>query len=195
MRSGLLSMDEVEERRQSSVLLEVLPVLREALVTVADAAQHIMVVSDADGRVLWREGSAAVLRKADRLGFELGADWSEETVGTNGVGTPLVTRRPVQVFSAEHFVRVAAHLDVHGGTDHGPARRAADRRRRRERPPGDDATRRRSRSSGRSRSWRRRGCGSGMRRRSTGCGPSRRRSSRGSAAGRSPWTSRAGRRR
>jgi hypothetical protein len=79
-------------------------VLREALVSVADAAQHIMVVSDADGRILWREGSAAVLHKADRLGFELGADWAEETVGTNGVGTPLVTRRPVQVFSAEHFV-------------------------------------------------------------------------------------------
>lgn len=104
VRSGLLSVEEVEERRQSSGLLEVLPVLREALVTVADAAQHIMVVSDAEGRVLWREGNAAVLHKADRIGFELGADWAEETVGTNGVGTPLVTRRPVQVFSAEHFV-------------------------------------------------------------------------------------------
>ena len=104
VRSGLLNVEEIEERRQASPLLEILPVLREALVTVADAAHHIMVVSDADGRILWREGNAAVLHKADRLGFELGADWAEETVGTNGVGTPLVARRPVQVFSAEHFV-------------------------------------------------------------------------------------------
>ncbi|MFF8640864.1 GAF domain-containing protein [Streptomyces sp. NPDC015345] len=105
VRSRLLDEEELEERRRASPLLPVLPVLRDALVTVADAAQHIMVVCDADGRVLWREGSSSVLRKADALGFEPGADWSEGVVGTNGVGTPLVVRRPVQVFSAEHFVR------------------------------------------------------------------------------------------
>ncbi|MFI7011122.1 GAF domain-containing protein [Streptomyces sp. NPDC050145] len=105
VRRGLLGVDEVEERRQASPLLPVLPVLREALVTVAEAAQHIMVVSDADGRILWREGHPTVLRMGDRLGFEVGAHWAEDVVGTNGVGTPLVTRRPVQVFSAEHFVR------------------------------------------------------------------------------------------
>ncbi|MGY0019484.1 GAF domain-containing protein [Streptomyces sp. YJ-C3] len=105
VRSGLLSVDEVEERRQSSPLLPVLPMLREALVSVAEAAQHIMVISDADGRILWREGHPGVLRRGDRLGFEVGALWAEDVVGTNGVGTPLVTRRPVQVFSAEHFVR------------------------------------------------------------------------------------------
>ncbi len=104
-RSPLLGEEELEERRRASPLREILPVLRDALVSVADAAQHIMVVCDAEGRVLWREGSAAVLRKADSLGFEPGADWSESVVGTNGLGTPLVVRRPVQVFSAEHFVR------------------------------------------------------------------------------------------
>ncbi|SDJ61569.1 GAF domain-containing protein [Streptomyces indicus] len=105
VRNGLLSREELEERRRSSGLAEVLPELRRGLVSIADAAQHIMVVADTEGRVLWREGSSAVLRMADGHGFELGADWTEATVGTNGVGTPLITRRPVQVFSAEHFVR------------------------------------------------------------------------------------------
>ncbi|MFG2721905.1 GAF domain-containing protein [Streptomyces sp. NPDC048416] len=104
---GLLPAAEVERRRRHSPLTQALPVLRDALVSVADAAQHIMVVSDAEGRLLWREGHPAVLKLADALGFEVGADWSEPAVGTNGVGTPLVTGRPVQVFSAEHFV--AAH--------------------------------------------------------------------------------------
>ncbi|WP_460106218.1 helix-turn-helix domain-containing protein [Streptomyces sp. YKOK-J1] len=104
-RSGLLSADEVRRRREESPLRHVLPVLREGLLSVADVAQHIMVVADAEGRVLWREGSPGVLRKADGLGFELGADWREDVVGTNGVGTPAVVRRPVQVFAAEHFVR------------------------------------------------------------------------------------------
>ncbi|MFI0087114.1 GAF domain-containing protein [Streptomyces bobili] len=104
-RARLLSPDEVRRRREESPLRDVLPVLREGLLSVADVARHIMVVADEDGRVLWREGCPTVLRKADGIGFELGADWREDVVGTNGVGTPAVVRRPVQVFAAEHFVR------------------------------------------------------------------------------------------
>ncbi|MDH6699697.1 helix-turn-helix domain-containing protein [Streptomyces sp. MAA16] len=107
-RPGLLSEQEVRGRRESSELRHVLPLLREELLTVADAARHIMAVADADGRVLWREGSGPVLRRADALGFEVGADWSEEVVGTNGVGTPVVVREPVQVFASEHFARSQA---------------------------------------------------------------------------------------
>lgn len=105
VRAGLLTSDEVRRRREESPLREVLPVLREGLLSVADVAHHIMVVADGEGRVLWREGCGPVLRKADGLGFELGADWGEAVVGTNGVGTPAVVRRPVQVFASEHFVR------------------------------------------------------------------------------------------
>ncbi|MFJ9706728.1 GAF domain-containing protein [Streptomyces sp. NPDC101234] len=113
-RSGLLSADEVRRRREESPLRDVLPVLREGLLSVADVTRHIMVVADADGRVLWREGSSPVLRKADGLGFELGADWREDVVGTNGIGTPAVVRRPVQVFAAEHFVRSHASWTCSG---------------------------------------------------------------------------------
>ncbi|MEU6097227.1 GAF domain-containing protein [Streptomyces sp. NPDC047079] len=105
VRAAPLSPGEIERRRRDSPLRHVLPVLREGLLSVANVAQHIMVVADADGRVLWREGSPSVLRRADGLGFEPGADWGEGVVGTNGVGTPAVTRRPVQVFASEHFVR------------------------------------------------------------------------------------------
>ncbi|MFJ4006345.1 GAF domain-containing protein [Streptomyces sp. NPDC090023] len=105
VRSGLLTAEEVRHRREESPLRHVLPVLREGLLSVADAARHIMVVADAESRVLWREGSPSVLRRADGIGFEVGADWREEVVGTNGVGTPAVVRRPVQVFAAEHFAR------------------------------------------------------------------------------------------
>ncbi|MFB7182956.1 GAF domain-containing protein [Streptomyces sp. NPDC056257] len=108
-RSRMLSSAETEERRHGSPLREVLPVLREGLLPALDEALHIMVVADADGRLLWREGHSSILRKADRLGFSVGADWDEAVVGTNGVGTALVARRPVQVFSAEHFV--SSHHD------------------------------------------------------------------------------------
>ncbi|MEU1311265.1 GAF domain-containing protein [Streptomyces cinnamoneus] len=101
----LISPEEVEHRRHSSPLAELLPQLREGLRDAADAVRHLIAVADTDGRVLWREGGQGVRRSADRLGFEVGASWTEELVGTNGIGLALVERRPVQVHSAEHFVR------------------------------------------------------------------------------------------
>src|SRR6478672_613582 len=64
-----------------------------------------MVVSDADGMILWRAGSAKVRRRADAVGFADGAMWTETTVGTNAIGTAMVEQAPVQLFSAEHFSR------------------------------------------------------------------------------------------
>ncbi len=111
---GLLAPDEVRRRRAESPLREVVPVLRAGLLPAADDARHIMIVADGEGRVLWREGCSPVLRKADEVGLGLGADLSEEVAGTNGVGTPAVERRPVQVFAGEHFVRSLTHLTCAG---------------------------------------------------------------------------------
>lgn len=101
-----LSTDEIEYRRGAGPIRTVLPALREGLVPIADAALHLMVVTDAEGRVLWRDGSLAVRRSADRVGFAEGASWAEESVGTNAIGTALITRAPLQVHSTEHFVRL-----------------------------------------------------------------------------------------
>jgi hypothetical protein len=46
-----------------------------------------------------------VLRRADRLGFSEGADWSEAGIGTSANSEALVTGPPVQLVSAEHLVR------------------------------------------------------------------------------------------
>ncbi len=96
---------EVEQRRVASMLHRVLPELRAALTSVAEDARHIMVITDADGVLLWREGSTHVRRRADALGFTEGANWSEGTVGSNAIGTALAEAAPVQMFAAEHFVR------------------------------------------------------------------------------------------
>ncbi len=101
----VLTVEELEGRRRTSRLAEALPTLRGGLISLAEQAAHIMVIVDAGGHVLWRDGSAAVRRRADGLGFVEGAGWQEEAVGTNAIGTALVTRRPVQVYAAEHYVR------------------------------------------------------------------------------------------
>lgn len=100
------SSGEVEQRRATCGLTEdALLALRTGLVPAAQSAGHIVVIVDVDGRVLWRDGHPTVFRRADRLGFVEGASWAENAVGTNAIGTALVEDRPVQVHSAEHFVR------------------------------------------------------------------------------------------
>ncbi|MBT2491611.1 GAF domain-containing protein [Streptomyces sp. ISL-96] len=103
--SDLLPVGELEHRRRATALGELLPSLSQGLIAVVQASQQIMVVTDEEGRVLWRDGDRGVMRKADGICLEAGAAWSEDTTGTNGIGTALELRRPVQVHSAEHFVR------------------------------------------------------------------------------------------
>lgn len=97
--------DVLESLREDHPLRAVLPVLRQTLTTIADEASHIMIVTDAQGLILWREGAADVRRQADRIALSEGAIWSEDAIGTNGMGTALAADQPVQIHSAEHLVR------------------------------------------------------------------------------------------
>jgi hypothetical protein len=97
--------DELAEVRAAHPLAVVLPMLRQTLVSIADEAEHIMIVTDADGHILWREGEPGVRRQADRVLLTEGVRWSEDVIGTNAMGTVLATGEPVQVYSAEHLVR------------------------------------------------------------------------------------------
>ncbi|MEQ0560502.1 GAF domain-containing protein [Amycolatopsis sp. NEAU-NG30] len=91
--------------REAHPLAPVLPVLRQMLVSIADDAEHVMIVTDADGLILWREGAAGQLLRGDRVGLTEGTRWSEAAIGTNAMGTALATGEPVQIYSAEHLVR------------------------------------------------------------------------------------------
>lgn len=96
---------DVLELRREHRLQQVMPALHDLLADDSSSGRHLLVLTDARGEVLWRVGSPDVLRRADRLEFSEGADWSEAGIGTNAISEALVTGRPVQLFSAEHLVR------------------------------------------------------------------------------------------
>lgn len=96
---------ELDDLRTGHPLSPVMPLLRDTLVSVADQARHMMIVTDAQGHILWREGARDVLRRADRVELVEGTRWSEESIGTNAMGTALAADAPVQIHSAEHLVR------------------------------------------------------------------------------------------
>lgn len=94
---------ELARRREQSPLAMVVADLHSILTAPAEASQFVVVVADAEGMILWREGSSRVLLTADRLGFTEGALWTEHHVGTNAIGTALAEGAPVELFAAEHF--------------------------------------------------------------------------------------------
>ncbi|SIK01600.1 putative GAF sensor protein [Mycobacteroides abscessus subsp. abscessus] len=94
---------DVESRRHRSKLRLIVDELRSVLLRTPASAGFILVVTDADGVILWRDGASRAKRQADGLGFVEGAHWSESVVGTNAIGTALAEEAPVQLFSAEHF--------------------------------------------------------------------------------------------
>lgn len=100
-----IAATDLTERRAASGLGLLLDDLTRGLDPVLRDSPNILVVADATGHVLWRAGTSAVRRRADGLGFVEGASWAENAVGTNAIGTALTAGKPVQVFSAEHFMR------------------------------------------------------------------------------------------
>jgi hypothetical protein len=97
--------DDVADVRSAHPLHSVIPLLRKMLVDIADASHHIMIVTDAHGTILWREGAIDVALRADPVGLCEGTRWAEDTIGTNAMGTALAVDAPVQIYSAEHLVR------------------------------------------------------------------------------------------
>jgi transcriptional regulator of acetoin/glycerol metabolism len=96
--------DELADRREASPLYACIDVLRRCLGGFAMDAEHVMVVVDGTGRILWIEGHPRVRHRADRIAFEEGMLWTEGSAGTNAIGTALAIDHAVQIFSAEHFL-------------------------------------------------------------------------------------------
>lgn len=102
--SRALDADGLASARETSPLGAILPDLRGCLAGLAEDAEHILVVGDATGRLLWIEGHDRVLEQAQTIDFVPGMSWVESSAGTNAIGTALAIDHAVQIFSAEHFL-------------------------------------------------------------------------------------------
>ncbi|MFD4639429.1 GAF domain-containing protein [Lentzea sp. NPDC058436] len=105
----VFAADELSDLRERHPLHPMLPLLRETLLGFAEEAGHIMIVADAQGHILWCEGSKGTRGHAEDVGLAEGTLWSEDAAGTNGMGTALALNSPVTVHSAEHLVRTYHH--------------------------------------------------------------------------------------
>jgi hypothetical protein len=100
----LADEDETSARWDVHPLAAALPLIEDSLTAIADESAHLIVISDADGLLLWIAGNARVrMAAAESMNFTEGTLWSENGAGTNAIGTALAADHAVQVFAAEHF--------------------------------------------------------------------------------------------
>lgn len=63
----------------------------------------VVVLSDAEGKILRMAGDLHLKRQLWRADIGPGSDISEEAYGTNAVGTAIADRRAIQMLGSEHF--------------------------------------------------------------------------------------------
>jgi len=112
---------DLEAYRAAHPLARVMPIFRDLLGGLAEDGDHLMAVCDAHGRLLWVEGTPAVLRGAESMNFVPGARWDEAHAGTNAPGTALAIDHPLQIFATEHFSRGVQRWTCAAAPIHDPA--------------------------------------------------------------------------
>jgi transcriptional regulator of acetoin/glycerol metabolism len=85
----------------------VLPIARVEMLGLSRQMAHTqygIMLTDQDGVILSYVGDPAFSMTARRSGFREGAIWSEQELGTNGMGTCLMTRQPIVIHRTDHFL-------------------------------------------------------------------------------------------
>jgi sigma-54 dependent transcriptional regulator, acetoin dehydrogenase operon transcriptional activator AcoR len=97
--------------RLSRIAVPVLSAMAEVMI----GANTSLLLSAPDGTMLWRWSEDSRLAALlDRNSALPGTRWSEDVVGTNGLGTALETIRPVMIRGGEHYSEALHHFTCAG---------------------------------------------------------------------------------
>ncbi len=100
-----LEPDRLEQLLESDLLARCGRRILEHYAPMVAGTAHVIVLGDAEGRLLCSVGHQEIRDALESINFSPGALWNERVVGPNGIGTPLSLGRPEMVFGTEHFCR------------------------------------------------------------------------------------------
>ncbi len=90
------------DRRFEKIAVLAKPIM-DTLYHCVRGSGFVIVLIDREGYILRTVGGLKELKQADKLRFGPGANWGEEFVGTNAIGTALALGHPVQITGPEHY--------------------------------------------------------------------------------------------
>ena len=65
--------------------------------------ESILLLAAPEGYIIETVGDPAFIRHADNVALRKGANWLEETKGTNAIGTAIVEKKTVLIHGNQHF--------------------------------------------------------------------------------------------
>lgn len=100
-----LSGEELAAIREKNgdLLMHSLPVIENLYEQIIHTSSMVL-LADATGIVLHSVGDPDFIGRARKVSLQPGGIWSEETRGTNAIGTSLTMQTPIVVHNVEHFV-------------------------------------------------------------------------------------------
>ncbi|PLT29881.1 sigma-54-dependent Fis family transcriptional regulator [Peribacillus deserti] len=103
---GKLLLQDLEPLLQrKKELIQISFPLMNMLYSLVKGSGFLVVLCDENGYLLKVMGDEQPLKDAQLIQFVEGANWSEEVIGTNAIGTAIKEGIPIQVFSYEHFTK------------------------------------------------------------------------------------------
>ena len=104
MGKMVLSPEQLEAViKKRTDLIEVARPFMSSLYKFVAGSGFMVMISDEHGRIMEVTGDENALRRGALVNVVPGSSWAENDVGTNGIGTALVTGRPVQISGREHY--------------------------------------------------------------------------------------------
>jgi|CZCA01.1.fsa_nt_gi transcriptional regulator of acetoin/glycerol metabolism len=89
--------------KERSDLIEIARPFMSSLYEFVAGSGFMVMISDEHGRIMEVTGDENALRRGALVNVLPGSSWAENDVGTNGIGTALVTEKPVQISGKEHY--------------------------------------------------------------------------------------------
>jgi transcriptional regulator of acetoin/glycerol metabolism len=97
-------------RERLGVVLAIARIEMEGLGKLMEHSEYSIMLTDRDGVILSYVGDPGFSATARRCGFREGVMWSEREMGTNGMGTCLMTQRSVVIHRTDHFLQQNTQL-------------------------------------------------------------------------------------
>lgn len=92
-----------DKKEENRLLLDCAIPQMEEIFQYYDDQKVSISLFDNNGIMIENRSNRILASKIEKHGFFPGSDWSENVAGTNAVGTSLIEKRPLQVFSSEHY--------------------------------------------------------------------------------------------
>ncbi len=93
-----------EKLKENVSLLEIAAPFMDILYEAVANSGFFILLTDHDGYILRSKGDPDAIAMSEELNMVIGASMSEESIGTNAMGTSLYEEKPLQVTADEHYI-------------------------------------------------------------------------------------------